>query len=300
MLISSHLLSEVEQTVDDVVVITRFRAARPAGPAGRSSPRTPKASARVLVRTPGGRRGSPTCCAPAGSSVTAGGRRRAAPSPARTPADVGRRAFAAGIELHELRAADQRPRGDLLPAHRRPGAVRRSAARRDRRRGGRPMIRLVRAEWTKLFTTRVWLGLLLGACVMVAGFAALLTGFAGRRRRQPGSRRSVTPLFEQLAFATAADANVLFLILGIIGMTQEYRHRTATPDVPDRPAARPRRGRQARRLRAGRRAVRAAGPGRERAGRDRLRRRPGRGAVPHRRQPRGPGHLRAGRWSSTR
>ena len=36
------------------------------------------------------------------------------------------------------------------------------------------MIRLVRAEWTKLFTTRVWIGLLLGACVLVGGFAALL------------------------------------------------------------------------------------------------------------------------------
>ena len=32
-----------------------------------------------------------------------------------------------------------------------------------------------------------------------------------------------------LAFAQATGANVLFLILGIIGMTQEYRHRTATP-----------------------------------------------------------------------
>ena len=40
------------------------------------------------------------------------------------------------------------------------------------------MIRLVRAEWTKLFSTRVWLGLLLGACAMAGGFAALFTGFA--------------------------------------------------------------------------------------------------------------------------
>ena len=46
------------------------------------------------------------------------------------------------------------------------------------------MIRLVRAEWTKLFTTRVWLGLVAGACVMVAGFSALLTAFAGSS--QPG------------------------------------------------------------------------------------------------------------------
>ena len=42
------------------------------------------------------------------------------------------------------------------------------------------MISLVRSEWTKLFTTRVWIGLLLGSCVMVAGFTALTTGFCAR------------------------------------------------------------------------------------------------------------------------
>jgi ABC-type transport system involved in multi-copper enzyme maturation permease subunit len=89
------------------------------------------------------------------------------------------------------------------------------------------MIRLVRAEWTKLFTTRVWLGLLLGACVMVAGFAILFTSFAGNA--ESGIPPVGTPLYEELALSTAANANVLFLILGIIGMTQEYRHRTATP-----------------------------------------------------------------------
>lgn len=92
------------------------------------------------------------------------------------------------------------------------------------------MIRLVRSEWTKLFTTRVWIGLLLGACVMVAGFAALLTGFAGAEQNgQPGIPPVGDPTFEKLAFATTTNAAVLFLILGIIGMTQEYRHRTATP-----------------------------------------------------------------------
>ena len=92
------------------------------------------------------------------------------------------------------------------------------------------MIRLVRAEWTKLFTTRVWLGLLLGACLMVAGFSALLVGFAGAEQNgQPGLPAVGDPTFEHLAFATSTNATVLFLILGIIGMTQEYRHRTATP-----------------------------------------------------------------------
>ncbi len=89
------------------------------------------------------------------------------------------------------------------------------------------MTALVRAEWTKLFSTRVWIGLLMGAVVIVAGFSALLTGFAGN----PDS--GIPPIgsdaYERVAMATTANANVLFLILGIIGMTQEYRHRTATP-----------------------------------------------------------------------
>jgi ABC-2 type transport system permease protein len=102
------------------------------------------------------------------------------------------------------------------------------------------MIRLVRAEWTKLFTTRVWMGLVLGACVMTAGFAALLTGFAGSAQGDGPPLPGVgDPQFEQLAMATAANSSVLFLILGIIGMTQEYRHRTATPTF----LTTPRRGR---------------------------------------------------------
>lgn len=89
------------------------------------------------------------------------------------------------------------------------------------------MTRLVRAEWTKLFTTKVWLGLLLGSIVMVVGFSILFTSFAGNP--ESGIPAVGTSLYEELALSQAANANILFLILGIIGMTQEYRHRTATP-----------------------------------------------------------------------
>ncbi|MGY1986140.1 ABC transporter permease [Blastococcus sp. SYSU DS0669] len=99
------------------------------------------------------------------------------------------------------------------------------------------MTHLIRAEWTKLFTTRVWLGLLLGACVMVIGFAVLLTSFAGNP--ESGIPAVGTPIYEALAMANAVNVNVLFLIVGIIGMTQEYRHRTATPTF----LTTPRRGR---------------------------------------------------------
>lgn len=99
------------------------------------------------------------------------------------------------------------------------------------------MTRLVRAEWTKLFTTKVWLGLLLGAVVMVVGFSILFTSFAGNP--ESGIPPVGSSLYEELALSQAANANILFLILGIIGMTQEYRHRTATPTF----LTTPRRGR---------------------------------------------------------
>ncbi len=99
------------------------------------------------------------------------------------------------------------------------------------------MIRLVRSEWTKLLTTRVWLGLLVAACALAAGFTALLTAFAGDP--QSGLPPVGSSQYEQLALATGANVVGLSLILGIIGMTQEYRHRTATPTF----LASPRRGR---------------------------------------------------------
>ena len=93
------------------------------------------------------------------------------------------------------------------------------------------MTSLVRAEWTKLFTTRVWIGLVLGACAMAGAFVALFTGFAGQTQPngQPGIPAVGTPEFEHVALSQIGNATILMLILGIIGMTQEYRHRTATP-----------------------------------------------------------------------
>ena len=89
------------------------------------------------------------------------------------------------------------------------------------------MGRLVQAEWTKLLTTRVWIGLLLGSCLLVGAFAALFTAFAGND--DSGIAPVGTAPYEQLALAVSANANILFVVLGIIGITQEYRHRTATP-----------------------------------------------------------------------
>ena len=95
---------------------------------------------------------------------------------------------------------------------------------------------MVQSEWTKLLTTRVWLWLLLGAVVLTGGFAALLTGLAGQTGGPPALS---DPQYAQLVLSLASNASILTIVLGIIGTTQEYRHRTATPTF----LVTPRRGR---------------------------------------------------------
>ena len=99
VLVSSHLLSEVEQTVDRVVIIGAGRLVREGSMAELRS--GADGAGTVLVRGPEIARFADVLRAdgiPAeqedGSLSIAG----------HTPAEIGHRAFAAGIELHELRS----------------------------------------------------------------------------------------------------------------------------------------------------------------------------------------------------
>ena len=99
VLVSSHLLSEVEQTVDRVVIVGAGRLVREgsmaelrsgADGAGTVLVRSPEAARLAeLLRTDG------THVSLDDGALTVSGR---------TTAEVGGRAFAAGIELHELRS----------------------------------------------------------------------------------------------------------------------------------------------------------------------------------------------------
>ena len=100
VLVSSHLLSEVEQTVDRVVIVGAGRLVREgtieqlrsgADGAGTVLVRSPEAARLADVLRAGG--GSVT--AEDGGALTVTGS---------TTADVGHLAFSAGIELHELRS----------------------------------------------------------------------------------------------------------------------------------------------------------------------------------------------------
>jgi ABC-2 type transport system ATP-binding protein len=97
VLVSSHVLAEVQQTVDDVVIVARGRLVR-AGPlaelSGGGAVRavTPDAAALVAALTGAGIQAR----APRPDEVLATGT---------TPEAVGHIAFTAGVELHGLAAA---------------------------------------------------------------------------------------------------------------------------------------------------------------------------------------------------
>jgi ABC-2 type transport system ATP-binding protein len=95
VLVSSHLLSEVEQTVDDVVIIAAGRSVRQ----GTLTSLRAEATAGVRVRTP-----QPDQLAQALGSerVKPGGEPGLLLVERLSATDVGHAAFTAGIELHEL------------------------------------------------------------------------------------------------------------------------------------------------------------------------------------------------------
>lgn len=89
------------------------------------------------------------------------------------------------------------------------------------------MIRLVNAEFGKLFTTKLWLWLLLGAIGLTALGVSLTIGLDGSAGN-PNPPVS-TPAGQRNLFSAAAAAGIFGLILGIIGVTGEFRHQTVTP-----------------------------------------------------------------------
>ncbi|GAB3439300.1 hypothetical protein [Actinophytocola sediminis] len=89
------------------------------------------------------------------------------------------------------------------------------------------MIRLIRGEARKLFTTKLWLWMTLGALAMTAMFFGFTIAFDGAEGNpQPPLS---TPEGQRNLFGSASGAGVLALILGIIAVTGEFRHQTVTP-----------------------------------------------------------------------
>ncbi|GAA3772935.1 hypothetical protein [Streptomyces chiangmaiensis] len=89
------------------------------------------------------------------------------------------------------------------------------------------MRRLVAGEIHKLITTRLWLWLLLSSMALTALYASLLVAFADAPDTWTPSLD--TPAGQQSLFAVASGgSSTLTAVLAAIGITGEYRHRTAT------------------------------------------------------------------------
>jgi ABC-2 type transport system ATP-binding protein len=100
VLVSSHLLSEMEQTADRVVIVGAGRLVREGSIADLRA--HAEGAGTVLVRSPESERLSAALRASGlGVMLAEDGLLSVEHS---TPAEVGARAFAAGVELHELRA----------------------------------------------------------------------------------------------------------------------------------------------------------------------------------------------------
>ncbi len=85
----------------------------------------------------------------------------------------------------------------------------------------------IAAELAKIFTTRLWWGLLAGALGLVA-LTVVLTVFSSG---QPGAVSIETPEGARNVVAGIGSAYLFSLVLGIMGMAGEYRHQTITASL---------------------------------------------------------------------
>jgi ABC-2 type transport system permease protein len=89
------------------------------------------------------------------------------------------------------------------------------------------MSRLIRAELLKIFTTRLWWGLLIGVAASSTAIAVLLALIAG------GATEGIPPvtnpaMVRQIYAAGQDPGRIIAVSLGIIVMAGEYRHQTMT------------------------------------------------------------------------
>lgn len=90
------------------------------------------------------------------------------------------------------------------------------------------MTNLIRAEFRKLFTTQVWFWLLIGSLALTA---LIVISNVATTDSQLEYVRNVS-----IIYGAAGLAYIFVLVLGIIGITAEFRHQTITPTLLTTPS----------------------------------------------------------------
>jgi ABC-2 type transport system permease protein len=89
------------------------------------------------------------------------------------------------------------------------------------------VIGLIRSELRKLFTTQVWFWMLIGSLALAA-LSVVGTILTDGSDGNPAPRLTTVEGQRNL-FGSGAAGTIFICVLGIIGITSEYRHLTATP-----------------------------------------------------------------------
>jgi ABC-2 type transport system permease protein len=89
------------------------------------------------------------------------------------------------------------------------------------------MTRLLRAEWRKLTTTRIWWTMLLGAIAFstINVVAQIATNGSARSQQLPLSN----PATQRAIFSAGSSGYLFTLIVGVIVVASEFRHFTSRP-----------------------------------------------------------------------
>ena len=94
------------------------------------------------------------------------------------------------------------------------------------------MSSLVRAEFRKVFTTRMWLGLSMGGVILVAFYTVVIAFTAGTARTggYNGVKSLADPGTVRAVYGVPFEIGYLIpMLLGILLICGEFRHRTITP-----------------------------------------------------------------------
>jgi ABC-2 type transport system permease protein len=97
---------------------------------------------------------------------------------------------------------------------------------------------LLRSEWRKVVTIRMWIGLAAAAVAFTAVNAGILIALSGLDVQGSPVPALDDPEALRTVYGSAASSAAFVLVLGIVSMTSEYRHQTISATL----LATPRRG----------------------------------------------------------